>query len=210
MSGAIGNLRTGGLGRSAVFILGAVVCTVSLSGVVAPPALRIGQAEELLRAAHSRAEHFESQQQALEELRAEGALEGVARASEILTGTLPHGQSEIELHSITRLAARSAGIELASVGVGETESLDLPVYDEVVMMRTVEISGTATVPSVVEFVERLAELGYPNTVLEVGLSRVKASEKRFDLRMELGLFHLAPRPVARGLEGFETTEEDLP
>ena len=63
------------------------------------------------------------------------------------------------------------------------------------MLRTIEISGTAAVPSVVQFVERLDDLGYPNTVLEVSLARVKPSQRRFDLRMELGLFHLAPKPA---------------
>ena len=208
MSSKASNLREGALGRASHWVVGAVVAILGLSGVVVVPAVRVGSAEELLQAAEERAAQFASKRAELTVLEETGARLETEQAVRLLADFLPKEAREIELHSAARLSARSVGMTLDTIGIGESLDTGWPVLDQQIFASVLSLAGETKLAGLVQFTDTLQGLGYPCSVSEFSFTRDNPKSKTFKFRMVVHVYHAAERP-AREVEDVEF-DEDLP
>lgn len=207
MSGNTSNLREGGLARSSHWILGAFVSVLAMSGVVVVPAMKVGSVEELLSAAEGRAQLFESTQQELAQLESSGAIQETRQALVLLADYLPEAPREIEVHSAARLGARSVGMQLDTIGIGEAVATGWPVLDQEIYAHVLSLAGESPLAGLAKFRQTLNELGYPCSIAECSFSRDTSKSKTFKFRMVMHLYHAAERQTSNLAEEFEDHEE---
>ena len=203
------NLKHGALKRSSYLIGGAMVSFVALSGVVAVPTLKVDSAREMLAAAEERAEHCAVQRRELEAVRRESQTNGIDAALGKLGSLVPDAPTEIELHSVARLTAKSVSTTLELIGIGAPRDTGWPVLDRHVFARELTISGSGTIPNIIRLTTTLSELGYPCSVSEYSFTRGQGRASQFKFRMALDVYH-AGRPTEPDPAESPATDEEMP
>ncbi|MBI5361972.1 MAG: hypothetical protein HZA53_02260 [Planctomycetes bacterium] len=184
------NIRTSPGEHALLWIAPAALALFSLSAVVAPGTRGESNDAELLDV-RKRAEDCETKRATLADFQRAGGLEHVRALERAAAASLPESIAPFEVQAHARLLARTLGFELESVDLAEEREPAMPLVAGGVSERPLVVRAQGLPERLPEFVDALRQLGHPLSVNSVELGRSARGEKRFHLRIELGLFQRA-------------------
>lgn len=196
----IDNLRGGRISRAALILVPTLFAILGPMGVVASPFLSYGKTKLEVGVLSSDSATLRTTLAENPEL-----LDGDARAKVRericeLDACVPRGNSPVLLHSLVRLLAEKAGVELESLTLSDATDAGFETLDDAITERAVRLRGNGPMSALLALPKTLASLGFPNTVTSLELVRADSSEPTFDLALTLSLFERADPPEGSGAD----------
>jgi len=181
--------------RLALVVAPALLSLLALGGVTAPRAVSINVLRSAVESARVRAE-LARREHALRRQYEEQCVE--SRAREALDAARSHTPQEIDpivAQGFVRVACERADVEIAALAVGGERDSQAAVSTDRVVVRLVDLNGSASPTALLQLLDELDALGAPACVLQLNLDASAAAASRVDFSLQLGLFHFAPPVV---------------
>ena len=195
MRAPIHNVRNAHWVKAAPLVIPAALVPLVFTGFTAYPAAENLSAHVCLEEARAALDIYEEQQSELEAFGPFEEIQTLETLTSEIQRLLPMSLSDLEIFGAARIAARQTGVELATLRVVDTESLEIELAGRTVLSKTTRVDGQATLDSLVAWVDTLRTLGVPCAVERYTVSRRTPDEHRFRFEMTLGALHYGP-PVS--------------
>ncbi len=192
---AVSSLSQGQARRTTLTILPLALLLTAMGGFALRPELSMEEARAMRSFSEGRVAECEAERDAIEGFTERGGYERLSSAIERARHLVPVGTTELELHSVVRIAARSCEFELASMSIHEPRDPGFARLDDFVVMRTVDMRGKGSLASLPRLVSALRSLGYPTSVLEFTAARAGAGSHEFRWQAVLGVFASTDLPT---------------
>ncbi len=196
------NLRAGRSARAATLIVPAVLLIIGTSGVVAKPALGLEAARRQRAEAELREREFALEAQRASEFERMGGIERIEAARAAVESSVPTSLSRLDLQNILVLVARSKHVQVQTIEIGNPIDTAFAVLDDRIVATQANLRGSGALADVVAFVEGVQALDLAAAVAEFKVSRMTATDPRYEFRITLSFHH---RDALRASGGEERT-----
>jgi len=182
--------------RAALTILPLALLLTAMGGFAMRPQLNIEAAEALRRGKEVRVSECEAERRTLQDFVADEGYVRLADALDRARAFVASETTEIELHSVVRIASSAWGFDLVNMAIHDPEDPGFDLLDDMVVMHTIHLRGDGTLAALPRLVSALRAFGFPTSVLEFTAARTKTDSPRFRWLVVLGVFVSTDLPSA--------------
>ena len=194
---AVSNLRSGTVKRATLGILPLALSLTAMCGFAVRPGLDIQEAEALRRHAEHRVAECVAEKKLCASFVDQGGFLRLERALDRVRELIPREATELELHSVVRIAAKATSFNLQAVSIDEPRDIGLARLGDLVVVREIDVRGVGSLGALPELVSMLRGFGYPTAVLEFTTSRQDEASSHYRTQAVLGVFAVTdPPPVS--------------